>query len=203
MNKLERNFDKITGLKFPKFYKEELPKLIYFLNGWTTDEDDSKDLANRAFVQFLEKLDMYNAERGALNTWLFTIARYMVNREFKDKKKLPTVSMDKEVANNANLGMFIAEPDDKHKKITNLLNKRKADVIKKCIYTLPEKQVKYKRVLILREIDAMSYEEIANYLDLNISTVKSQIKKGRKIVADKTKTTLLMVDKIGIDDFEH
>jgi len=202
---LERNFNKKTGLNFSKFYVTEFPKLVYHINGYTNNTKESEDLANDAFLKFLTKIDMWDASKGAaLNTWLFTFAKYETIKEWKKKQKLPTVSMDKEVTgNSAKLSMFIANPVSMSNK-EYLLNKAKANIIHDFIYSLPVKQEKYKKVLILREIDAMSYQEIADYLELNLSTVKSQIKKGREIIKDSpiVKTNLMKVVDIGIDDNE-
>jgi len=54
---------------------------------------------------------------------------------------------------------------------------------------------------MLREIDAMSYDEIADYLQLNLSTVKSQIKKGREIIRKNSAAGLEKIDRIGVDKY--
>jgi len=200
MNRFEKNFERATGIGFSTFYKEQHPKLIWFLNKWTKDTEASEDIASDAFMQCLKNVDKYNAEKSQIHTWLFKIAQNMTIKYWKDSQKLPTVSMDKEVSNNATLELFLPYNDSKNELRRHELNRRKADIVKKSIHALPEKQHKYKTVLILREIDAMSYDEIADYLDLNLSTVKSQIKKGREIIKKNTEKSLEIVDRIGFDD---
>ena len=200
MNRFEKNFKKATGVEFHIFYKEQQPKLIWFLNKWTKDTEASEDIASDAFMQCLKNVDKYNADKSQIHTWLFKIAQNMTIKYWKDGQKLPTVSMDKEVANNATLELFLPYNDSRNELNRHELIRRKADIVKKSIHALPEKQQKYKTVLILREIDAMSYDEIADYLDLNLSTVKSQIKKGREIIKKNTEKSLDLITRTGIDD---
>jgi RNA polymerase sigma-70 factor (ECF subfamily) len=201
MNKFERQFKQKGGIEFSKFYNEQYPKLVLYLNNWTNNIDLSEDIASEAFMQCLKKIDTFDSSKSQVHTWLYTIAKNMTIKKYKDDKKLPTVSMDKEIgSNNATLDMFLSYNDTKKEAIKHTLLKRKADVVRKCIKSLPDKQKKYRTVLRLREIDAMSYEEIAKYLDLNLSTVKSQIKKGREIIKKNTEKELYIIDQIGIDD---
>jgi RNA polymerase sigma factor (sigma-70 family) len=74
------------------------------------------------------------------------------------------------------------EDDDANQQI---LNDKKAEIIKNVIYTLPKKHEKYKKVLIMREIECMQYQEISDSLGINLSTIKSQLLKGRELVSKK------------------
>jgi len=201
MNRLERNFERVTGINFNTFYKEHYQKLIFYLNGWTKDTELSEDIADEAFIQCLKKVDKYNPEKSQVHTWLFTVARNMTIKQWKDKNKLPSVSMDKDVKNNATLEMFLPYNDSTKELERHELIRRKSAYVKECIYALPEKQHKYKTVLILREIDAMSYDEIADYLNLNLSTVKSQIKKGREIIRKNSAAGLEKIERRGVDEY--
>ena len=201
MTRFEKNFKKVTGIDFNAFYKEHYQKLIYYLNGWTKDTELSEDIADEAFIQCLKKVDKFDPEKSQAHTWLFTVARNMTIKNWKDGNKLPTVSMDKDIKNNATLEMFLPYNDSKKDLDRHELIRRKSTYVKKCIHALPEKQSKYKTVLILREIDAMSYDEIADYLDLNLSTVKSQIKKGREIIRKNSAYGLDAIERRGVDEY--
>jgi len=191
MNKFERHFKHISGIDFNDFYNDQYPKLLFYLNNWTKSADLSEDIASEAFMQCLNKIETFDQSKSQVHTWLYTIAKNMAIKKFKDNQKLPLISMDKEFGkNNVTLESFFTYDDNKHEYNKHKILKRKADVIRKSIYELPDKQQKYKDVLKLREIDAMSYEEIAIYLDLNLSTVKSQIKKGREIIKKNTEHKL-------------
>lgn len=202
MNKFERLFNQKTGINFDDFYNEQKPKLLFYLNRWTNDQTLSEDITNEAFIQCLKKVDKYDGKQSQIHTWLFTIAKNMTIKNWKDSQKLPTISMDKELSNNnATLDLFIPTTNNRSDEVRHILIKKKAKIIRDSIFNLPPKQEKYKTVLILREIDSMSYDEIASYLNLNLSTVKSQIKKGREIIKRNTEEALELVEQIGVDDF--
>ena len=77
---------------------------------------------------------------------------------------------------------------------------KKASVIKETIYNLPEKDSKYKKVLIMREIEGMAYKEISEELNINLSTIKSQIKKGRNIIKKKVLKKFQDIDHNGVEE---
>jgi len=202
MTKFEKDFKTHTGTKFNDFYNEYYENLVMFLNKWTKDQDLSEDIASEALMQGLKKIHKFDSTKAQLHTWVFKIAENMVKKHYRESNKLPTVSMDKEVGNNATLEIFLPYDDAKKELNKHEIFRRQASYVKKSIYNLPEKQHKYKTVLILREIDAMSYDEIAEYLNLNLSTVKSQIKKGREIIMKNTAEGLAKIERIGVVDFK-
>ena len=96
-----------------------------------------------------------------------------------------TNSLDKEIAEKFHLSNLIPYDDGKRNIDEYNIFVKKANLIKEVIYGLPEKDIKYKRVLIMREIEGMAYKEISEELNINLSTIKSQIKKGRNIIKKK------------------
>lgn len=197
MNQFEIKFEQKTGLNFQKFYKDQKPKLIWYLSKWTKDLEVAEDYANEAFMKALLSIDSYNSEKAQVHTWLYTIAVNFVKKDYQERQKLQMVSLDRELANSATINMFYQDTNEeliKYKEIS-----KKAEIVREAIYNMPEKQYKYRRVLIMREIENMSYNEISEYLKLNLSTVKSQIKKGREIICKKVEKKLAHIDKYGIE----
>jgi RNA polymerase sigma-70 factor (ECF subfamily) len=70
---------------------------------------------------------------------------------------------------------------------------KKADVLKKHISELKEP---YKTVIEMREIDRMSYKDIADKLNKNLSTIKSQIRNGRHILMEQSKKEFSEIDEM-------
>jgi RNA polymerase sigma-70 factor (ECF subfamily) len=94
--------------------------------------------------------------------------------------------------------MFIPIDDDTLKETKEIELSKKSSIIKDAIYSMPEKQSKYQQVLILREIENLTYEEISEFLKINPSTIKSQIKKGREIICKKVEKDLRNIDENGV-----
>jgi len=130
-NRFEKNFEKVTGINFNTFYKDQYQKLIYYLNGWTKDSELSEDIADEAFIQCLKKVDKYDPKKSQVHTWLFTVARNMAIKNWKDGNKLPTISMDKDVKNNATLEMFLPYNDSIKELERHELIRRKSAYVKR------------------------------------------------------------------------
>jgi RNA polymerase sigma-70 factor, ECF subfamily len=197
ITELERLFEERTGFNFQNFYKIYKPKLTWHITKFTKNPEIAEDHVEDAFIQALLNIETYKRpdEGGAqVNTWIYKIAENIVKKSFKDNEKLPTDSLDKEMVENFNLSNII--PYDDSTKSTEEYNifVKKSTVIKDAIYNLGEKDAKYKKVLIMREIDGMAYKEISEELNINLSTIKSQIKKGRKIVKKKVIKKIQEID---------
>jgi RNA polymerase sigma-70 factor (ECF subfamily) len=67
----------------------------------------------------------------------------------------------------------------------------KSEIMKKSIYELKEP---YRTVIIMRELQKMQYKDIAEKLDINLSTIKSRIKAGRRILIENTKKEFEQID---------
>jgi RNA polymerase sigma-70 factor (ECF subfamily) len=197
INNLEKQFEERTGYNFQKFYIINKPKLMWHIAKFTKNSELAEDHVEEAFIQALLNISTYKRpdEGGAqINTWVYKIAENIVKKSYKDNERLPIDSLDKNMAENFNLSNII--PYDDSTKSTDEYNifVKKSTVIKEAIYNLSEKDAKYKKVLIMREIDGMAYKEISEELNINLSTIKSQIKKGRKIVKRKVIKKIQEID---------
>ena len=196
---LENNFEEKTGLNFDEFYAKHKPKLTWYLAKWTGDLQIAEDFAHDAFIKGLNSLDTFNSEKSQVHTWLYTIATNLVKHDYQKKQRLPLVSMDKELGGNTNISMFLPTSDTKKELDKYKETCKKAEIVKDAIFNMPEKQSKYQTVLIMREIENLSYNDISERLEINLSTVKSQIKKGREIIVNKVSKKLAYSDEHGLD----
>jgi RNA polymerase sigma-70 factor (ECF subfamily) len=191
-NKCEKIFENKVGVIFKKYYNKHFNNLSWHLAKYTKSLDSAQEFANEAFIQALEKIESYNPEKSQFNTWLYRIAENIVKKSFKDEKRMNVVSFENN-ANNSNddedsgVNLLNLIPCDSGDDDSNqqILTEKKAEIIRNVIYTLPIKYEKYKKVLIMREIEGMQYQEISNALGINLSTIKSQLLKGRELVSNK------------------
>jgi RNA polymerase sigma-70 factor (ECF subfamily) len=191
-NKCEKLFENKVGIVFKKYYNKHFNNLSWHLAKYTKSLESAQEFANEAFIQALEKIESYNPEKSQFNTWLYRIAENIVKKSFKDEKRLNVVPIDNNSSNSnddedygvnlLNLIPYDYGEDDLNQQV---LIDKKAEIIRNVIYTLPKKHEKYKKVLIMREIDCMQYQEISNALGINLSTIKSQLLKGRELVSKK------------------
>jgi len=158
---LSIRFEQITGQKFTTFYSIYKPKLVWYLTKYTKDHELSEDFADDAFTQALLKIENYNSDKSQVHTWVYKIAENLVKKDFKDRKRINIVSMDKENNDNLNLSTLISNEllDDDSKIEDDLIVIKKAEIVKDAINRLPEK---YKVVMTLRELEGKAYLDIAN-----------------------------------------
>ena len=121
------------------------------------DEEKSKDIVQDAFVKLWENVENVSFEK--VKSWLFSTAyRVMIDGIRRDKKR-----GDFENVKEAQLG-FVSEYSDLNEKLHEALD------------TLPEDQ---KSVILLRDYEGYSYDEIAEITKLSLSQVKVYIYRGR------------------------
>jgi len=185
-------FKERTGKDFTEMYKKYLPKLIYFTNRICNDEQKAEDISVDSFIVALDKIEKYEKEKSQFSTWLFTIAKNLTLQEIKKSKK--SISLDVEFdEEGTTLKDFIDIEEEEDTEIAHDIFYKKAEIIKKHIDTLKEP---YKTVIEMREIQKLPYQEIADKLDRNLSTVKSQIRNGRHILMSKSREEFKKIDEL-------
>jgi RNA polymerase sigma factor (sigma-70 family) len=152
---------------------------IYFMVlKMVNNKEDANDLTVETFAKAFEKLDKYQPEY-AFSTWLFRVATNNCI-DFIRKKKLNTQSIH---------GMMDEDGDEKPLQIkSDVLNpeessikKQQTEELKLLIESLP---IRYRNLITLRYFDELSYEEIAQQLDLPLGTVKAQLFRARYLLGN-------------------
>jgi RNA polymerase sigma factor (sigma-70 family) len=188
----ERIFKQKTGKEFTTIYQKYYPKLIYFTNKICNDQQKAEDISTDSFMIALDKIDKYDSEKSQFSTWLFTIAKNLTLQELKKSKK--SISMDVEFdSEGTTMKDFINTVEDiDNEKIQDIFSK-KAEIMKKYMADLKEP---YKTVIEMREIEKMAYQDIADKLGRNLSTIKSQIRNGRHILISNTEKEFREIDEL-------
>ncbi len=184
----EKLFRERTGKDFSFFYTKYYPKLIYYTTRMCNDKQKAEDISTDSFLIAFEKIDKYEREKSQFSTWLFTIAKNLMLQDIKQSKK--TMSLDVEIdEEGTTMKDFIQEVESEEH--LHDLSSKKADIMKKHISKLKEP---YRKVIEMREIQKMQYKDIADKLNLNLSTVKSQIRNGRSILIRETEKEFELLD---------
>jgi RNA polymerase sigma factor (sigma-70 family) len=157
-------FEEKTGFNFDNYYNKNKPKLIWLLMKYTRDKEVAEDFVQEAFIQSLNKIESYNNEFAYI-TWLSRIATNLVIREYKTRKRQDTISIDMTFNNDSCLSDYIEYDDGGIDKYSNKVVDTKAEIVKDAINNLSPK---YKEVMTMREINRMSYKDIA--YDIKIDT---------------------------------
>ena len=186
----EKVFRERTGKDFSTLYTKYYPKLVYFTSKICNDTQRAEDISTDSFMAAFDKIEKYEKEKAQFSTWLFTIAKNLALQDIKNEKK--TMSLDIQFDDEGTtMKDFIQEEESDNS--AHELQAKKADIMKKHIDNLKNP---YKEVIEMRELKRMSYKDISDKLNLNLSTVKSQIRNGRAILVRETKKEFDAIDEM-------
>ena len=165
-------------------YQRRIQRLI---GRMVRDVDLVEDIAQETFIRAYRALAQFRGE-AQFYTWLYRIAVNTAKKALMDLKRNPTVS------ENA----YKSADDDETSAIENeltssetpdavLASKEIAEIINAAMEALPEE---LRQAITLREIEGLSYEEIADAMNCPIGTVRSRIFRAREAISDKVKPLL-------------
>jgi RNA polymerase sigma-70 factor (ECF subfamily) len=187
----EKLFVEKTGKDFSTLYKKYYPKLIYYTSKMCNDPQKTEDIATDSFMTAFEKIEKYDDEKAQFSTWLFTIAKNLALQAIKNDKK--SVSLDVEYDDEGTTMKDFIPQDFQNEIEVFESNDLKAEIMKEHISQLKEP---YRSVIEMREIKKMSYKDISDVLGKNLSTIKSQIRNGRAILINETKSEFKKIDEM-------
>jgi RNA polymerase sigma-70 factor (ECF subfamily) len=143
---------------------------------------DVEDIAQQVFIRVWKSAGRYVA-RAKFTTWLLKITRNLVFNEMRRAKRHPHLPVQIEPeANEIPLKDETAATPD-----ANLLQAELQSEIEKAIMLLPDTQ---RMALVLRRYDELSYEDIAEILDLSVPAVKSLLFRARTELRERLKDYL-------------
>ncbi|MBS0207662.1 MAG: sigma-70 family RNA polymerase sigma factor [Planctomycetes bacterium] len=153
---------------FGELVRKYQDRLYHAMRHVLGSADDALDVVQDAFVQSLVKLETFNRS-AAFYTWLFRIALNLALSQ--RRRRRPTVSID---ALREGLGR---EPiDDSPAPDHRMTQQQAATAVHQALAALDED---FRIVLVLRDMDDLSYEEISQVLDVPIGTVRSRLHRAR------------------------
>jgi RNA polymerase sigma-70 factor, ECF subfamily len=148
--------------------------VIYRMCG---DVQIAEDAAQETFIQAWMHLSSYRPQTS-LRSWLYRIA---VNAATDILRK------EKRILSNALEDLQLKDPQPGPEAI--LSQAERTSLLQKAVLSLPDAS---RAVLVLREYEEMSYQEIADALDIPVGTVMSRLNYARKLLKDKLKQKLFL-----------
>jgi RNA polymerase sigma-70 factor (ECF subfamily) len=143
------------------------------------DVEDARDLSQDVFLQVFRTIDRFRGQ-SALRTWIYRIAVNQARNRHRwwRRRRSDQISIEEHIQQHGDIPLADAGtvPD------RVLDRKELADRVWGALETLPFDQ---RTAVILREIDGLSYEEIAFSLGVAIGTVKSRLTRAREALRAK------------------
>lgn len=150
--------------------------IMTFLTRYTGDPGTAEDLAQETFVRVYKNLHRYDP-RARFSTWIFTIAGNLAKDEFKRRRRHPSISFEWQSSDRGDTSRPIPAIRDEHEGPGQVAVQ--AETGRRVQEALAKLDAPDREVLILRDIQGLKYEEIAEILQLPLGTVKSRIARAR------------------------
>jgi RNA polymerase sigma-70 factor (ECF subfamily) len=149
------------------------------------NEEDAKDMAQEAMLRVFRSLKDFKGQ-SSFSTWLYRIVTNVCLDELRRRKNDKYVSLDSTIqTDSGEMHMELCSDRETPESVYEQVEQR--EVIKNAIRELNEE---YRSVIVLRDIQGFSYEEISNILDCSLGTVKSRINRARTMLRDKLKASM-------------
>lgn len=130
--------------------------------------EDAADIVQDAFVQAFTKLDTFRGG-SAFYTWLYRIAFNLAMSHARRGRKTASLDDRKSLVGDEPMdGQPTAE--------SGMMQQERAELVHAA---LGELSLEYRQIMVLREVDGLRYDEIAEILDLPVGTVRSRLFRAR------------------------
>ena len=160
--------DENAYLELVNRYKD---KLINFIFNYLGDLESSEDVVQETMIKLYQKKHYYK-EIAKFSTWLYTIAKNLANTELRKRKQRKTTLLSQFSKDDKTYELPSNDPEPGQEIQTDIVNK----IIRDAVDQLSEK---FKIVIVLRDIQGLSYEDISEIINVPIGTVKSRINRAR------------------------
>jgi RNA polymerase sigma-70 factor (ECF subfamily) len=149
-------------------YKDPLLNFIFRFIG---DLNESEDIVQDTFYRVYKNKHYYK-EVAKFSTWIYTIAGNLAKTELRKRKRRKIFSINKETQSEKEFELPDPERDPEEEVSSTITEKH----IYKAIRNLPPK---FRQVIILRDVQGFSYEEISSIINVPLGTVKSRVNRAR------------------------
>jgi len=156
-------------------YMDRVRNIIYSI---LREQDAVDDLAQEVFIKVYEALPRFRFE-SSFYTWVYRITVNKTRDELRRRKVRRMFSMD----------AVLERPDRElsERLSTTQRSSEASEIVTRSLQLIPEK---FRTPIVLKDLEGMSYEEIADVLQCRIGTVKSRLSRGRSMLRKVLKPLL-------------
>ena len=155
-------------------------KLYYFVLSILRNRADAEEVVQDTFIKVVKNIEKYDLSQR-FSAWVFTIASNTAKDYLRKRKRHSVcISFDQNV-NEESDEKSIDIPDKRKIPVNEAYKNEVEKILQQEISNLPDN---YKEIILLRHIDDLSYDEIAEILDCKVGTVKSRLARAREMLKE-------------------
>ena len=157
-------------------------KIFNLAIGLLKNEEDASDVVQDTLLQVIEKIETFRGE-SQLSSWIYRIAINFAYMRIRKNKRNEYIPIEDNMPQFQKSGMHARPVNNWAEKADDALERKETrELIQANISKLSEK---YRTVLVLRDIDGFSTEEVAEITGMTIPAVKSRLHRARLFLREK------------------
>jgi RNA polymerase sigma-70 factor (ECF subfamily) len=164
---------------FAALYGRRQAGLYRFALQMSGSESVAEDVTQEVFMSLLNEEINFDPTRGALSSYLYGAARNQVLRRLDKEKNFVTLANEDE---EQNVRMNERQRDARPDPLANLARSETVETVRQAVLALP---VHYREVVVLCELQEMSYAEAAVALGCAVGTVRSRLHRARALLCER------------------
>ena len=158
---------------FQELYKKYNQEIFHYLLLWTNGlKDLAEELVQETFYQVYVSLVRFRGN-SSIRTWIYQIAKNVACKYYEKNPIWKSLEHDVEIEELENDGITMEQ---------GLIEKEERKLLQKAIMELPDK---YRDVMIYRVYYELSYEKVAEIMDISISSAKVLFYRAKKKIQDR------------------
>lgn len=181
---------------FTHLYRRLHPPIFRFALHMSGNSGIAEDVTQEVFMTLIRNAKEFDASRGTLSAFLFGVARNQVRKRWERDRRLVSIEEEREDEKSGkaretlyeNMSADVTAYRNGSGNAANLsgfdrfASQETVARVRGAVSSLPEN---YREVVILCELEEMSYEEAAEALDCPVGTVRSRLHRARAILLEK------------------
>ena len=172
------------GAAFDLLVRKYQHRIAALIGRYVADWSEVQDVAQETFIRAYRAIGNFRGD-AQFYTWLHRIAvNTAKNHLVAGNRRPPNADIDVEDAEQYDAGVRLRDTDTPERE---LMRQQLEQTVMRAVEALPEE---LKLAITLREVDGLSYEEIAQRMDCPIGTVRSRIFRAREAIEQEMKPLL-------------
>jgi RNA polymerase sigma-70 factor (ECF subfamily) len=159
---------------FARLFRRRQGDVYRFALHMTASPAAAEDITQDVFLAVMRDAGRFEPRKGSAAAWLCGIARNMTRRRFEREREVPL--NEGEGATESELPPVVEDP------LGDLARAERVETLKRAVLSLP---LRYREVIVLCDLQEISYAETAAALGCAVGTVRSRLHRGRALLAAK------------------
>lgn len=166
-------------LAFQEIMSRYTQKVFNLAMRLTRNQEDAEEVLQDVFVTVYNKIESFEG-KSQFSSWLYRVTANTAFMKLRRRKSTESVSFE-DLSANVKDNWVGQTPDENNIDYMSIKHELR-DIIERAVARLPEE---YKNIFVLRDIDGLSNEEVAEMMALTVPAVKSRLHRARMLLRRK------------------